>query len=360
MMRAALALARRSLGRTWPNPAVGCVIVRDGMVLSRGRTQEGGRPHAEADAIAKAKETLEGATVYVSLEPCSHHGKTPPCADALIEAGVSRVVSALEDPDPRVKGSGHARLRTAGIRVDVGEGAIEATEINAGFLMRVRHGRPLFHLKVAGSLDGRIATASGESKWITGEAARADGQHLRATHDAILIGAATAAADDPELTCRLPGLGARSPVRIVFDSRARLALSSKLVKTAREVPVWVVCTKVAPASSRRALEEQGVETIEVAAEGSGRVDVHVASKALASRGLTRVLVEGGGALSAALLKAVLIDRVSAYRAGVALGSDARSAVGDLAVSRLDFAPRFRLVSVRELAGDTVETWRRRT
>jgi diaminohydroxyphosphoribosylaminopyrimidine deaminase/5-amino-6-(5-phosphoribosylamino)uracil reductase len=360
MMRAALALARRSLGRTWPNPAVGCVIARDGVVLARGRTRDGGRPHAEADAIANAKESLEGATVYVSLEPCSHHGKTPPCVDALIAAGVSRVVSALEDPDPRVKGDGHARLRTAGIRVEVGDGAIEATEINAGFLMRVRQGRPLFHLKVAGSLDGRIATASGESKWITGEAARADGQHLRATYDAILIGAATATADDPELTCRLPGLGFRSPVRIVLDSKARLALSSKLVRTAREVPVWVVCTNAAPLPSRRALEEQGVEIVEVAAEGTGRVDVHVASKALGSRGLTRVLVEGGGAVSAAFLKAGLIDRVSAYHAGVVLGGDARSAVGDLAVSRLDFAPRFRLVSVRELAGDTVETWRRRT
>jgi diaminohydroxyphosphoribosylaminopyrimidine deaminase/5-amino-6-(5-phosphoribosylamino)uracil reductase len=360
MMRAALALARRSLGRVWPNPAVGCVIVRDGVVLARGRTQDGGRPHAEADAIANATESLKGATAYVSLEPCSHHGKTPPCVDALIGAGVSCVVSALEDPDPRVKGSGHARLRTAGVRVDVGEGAIEATEVNAGFLMRVRQGRPLFHLKVAGSLDGRIATASGESKWITGEAARADGQHLRATHDAILIGATTAAADDPELTCRLPGLGSRSPVRIVLDSKARLSPGSKLVQGAKDVPVWVVCTNAAPVASRRALEEQGVETIEIAAEGSGRVDVQVASRALGARGLTRVLVEGGGAVSAAFLKAGLIDRINAYHAGFALGGDARSAVGDLAVSRLDFAPRFRLVSVRELGGDTVETWRRRT
>jgi diaminohydroxyphosphoribosylaminopyrimidine deaminase / 5-amino-6-(5-phosphoribosylamino)uracil reductase len=206
MMRAALALARRSLGRTWPNPSVGCVIVRDGCVIARGRTQKGGRPHAEADALAHARESLKGATVYVTLEPCSHHGRTPPCADALVTAGIARVVSALEDPDPRVKGQGHARLKAAGITVEVGEGAAQAAEINAGFLLRVREGRPLFHLKLAGSLDGRIATASGESKWITGEAARADGQRLRATHDAILIGAATAAADDPELTCRLPGL----------------------------------------------------------------------------------------------------------------------------------------------------------
>jgi len=181
MMRAALALARRSLGRTWPNPSVGCVIVRDGCVIARGRTQKGGRPHAEADALAHARESLKGATVYVTLEPCSHHGRTPPCADALMAAGIARVVSALEDPDPRVKGQGHARLKAAGITVEVGEGAAQAAEINAGFLLRVREGRPLFHLKLAGSLDGRIATASGESKWITGEAARADGQRLRAT-----------------------------------------------------------------------------------------------------------------------------------------------------------------------------------
>ena len=174
MMRAALALARRSLGRTWPNPAVGCVIARDGRVIARGRTRDGGRPHAEADALAQAGDAAKGATVYVTLEPCSHHGKTPPCADALISAGVARVVSALEDPDPRVKGQGHARLKAAGIAVEVGEGAAQAAEINAGFFLRVREGRPLFHLKLASSLDGRIATASGESQWITGEAARAE------------------------------------------------------------------------------------------------------------------------------------------------------------------------------------------
>ena len=206
MMRAALALARRSLGRTWPNPAVGCVIVKDGAIVGRGRTRDGGRPHAEADALARAGDAARGATVYVTLEPCAHFGKSPPCADALIGAGVAKVVSALEDPFPEVNGQGHARLRAAGIAVDVGEGAKEAAEINAGFLLRVREGRPLFHLKMATSLDGRIATASGEGKWITGAAARADGQHLRATHDAILVGANTVAADDPELTCRLPGL----------------------------------------------------------------------------------------------------------------------------------------------------------
>lgn len=361
MMRAALALARRSLGRTWPNPAVGCVIVRDGQVLARGRTRDGGRPHAEADAIAQAAQagqSLKGATAYVTLEPCSHHGRTPPCADALVGAGIARVVSALEDPDPRVKGQGHARLEAAGIAVKVGEGAAEAAEINAGFLLRIHEGRPLFHLKMAGSLDGRIATALGESKWITGEAARRDGHRLRAIHDAILVGAATAAADDPELTCRLPGLSARSPVRIVLDSQARLAPGSKLARSARVTPVWLVCTKAAPADRREVLSALGVEIVEVDGAGDGRIDVPAAARALGSRGLTRVLVEGGGQVAASFLKAGFVDGISSYRAGLVLGGDSRSAVGGLEFARLGSAPRFRLVSARPLQGDTLETWRR--
>ena len=358
MMRAALALARRSLGRTWPNPAVGCVIVRDGRIVARGRTQDGGRPHAEADALGKAAEAARGATVYVTLEPCSHFGKSPPCADALVRAGVARIVSAMDDPNPSVNGQGHARLREAGITVEVGEGAAEAAEINAGFLLRVSAGRPLFNLKLASSLDGRIATASGESKWITGAGARADGHRLRAIHDAILVGAGTVAADDPELTCRLPGLAAYSPVRIVLDSKAGLAEASKLAKTARQVPVWLLCTSAAEAGRREALRKAGVEVIEVAAAGDGRVDVAAAGQALGQRGLTRVLVEGGGQVAAAFLKAGLIDRITSYRAGLVLGADGRSAVGELGFNRLDFAPRFRLVSARPLQGDTVESWTR--
>lgn len=361
MMRAALALARRSLGRTWPNPAVGCVIVRDGQVIARGRTRDGGRPHAEADAIAEAAaagQSLKGATAYVTLEPCAHHGRTPPCADALVASGVSRVVSALEDPDPRVKGQGHARLTAAGIAVEVGEGAAEAAEINAGFLLRIREGRPLFHLKIAGSLDGRIATASGESKWITGEAARRDGHRLRAIHDAILVGAATATADDPDLTCRLSGLEGHSPVRIVLDSQARLSPTSKLVTSARATPVWLVCTKSAPADRRDALARLGVEILEVDSGSDGRIDIPAAAQVLGARGLTRVLVEGGGQVAASFLKAGLVDGISSYRAGLVLGGDSRSAVGGLEFARLGSAPRFRLVSARQLQGDTLETWRR--
>ena len=358
MMRAALALARRSLGRTWPNPAVGCVIVRDGRVIARGRTQDGGRPHAEADAIAHATESLKGATAYVTLEPCSHHGKSPPCADALIAAGVAKVVSALEDPYPQVNGRGHARLKAAGIAVEVGEGAKEAAEINARFLLRVKEGRPLFHLKIASSLDGHTATALGQSKWITGPAARADGHRLRATHDAILVGANTVGTDDPDLTCRLPGLDRYSPVRIVVDSKARLSPASRLAASARDVPVWLVCTPQAPHVAREGLQAKGVEIVEVEATPAGRVEISAAARVLAGRGLTSVLVEGGGTIAATFLKAGLVDRLSIYRGGVLMGADSRSAVAELGLDGLDFAPRFSLVSTRVVGGDTLETWRR--
>lgn len=359
MMRAALALARRSLGRTWPNPAVGCVIVRDGRIVAAGRTRDGGRPHAEADALASTLEPVVGATAYVTLEPCAHHGRTPPCADALVAAGVARVVSAMEDPDPRVKGQGHARLRAAGIAVEIGEGVTEATDINAGFLRRISDGRPLFHLKLATSLDGAIATAKGESKWITGPAARAAGQRLRATHDAVLVGINTIVLDDPELTCRLPGLSRYSPVRIVLDSHARLPLESKIVATASKNPVWLVCTQVDRDRELR-LADKGIKVIRVNAAVDGRVDVVAAAKSLGVLGLTRVLIEGGGQVAAAFLKAGLIDRITHYRAGLVIGADSRSAVGPMELDRLGFAPRFSLVSVRTIDGDTVESWRRDT
>ena len=358
MMRAALALARRSLGRTWPNPAVGCVIARDGMVVGRGRTRDGGRPHAEVDALGQAGDLAKGATVYVTLEPCSHHGRSPPCADALIAAGVSRVVSALEDPNPLVNGQGHARLRAAGIAVEVGEGAAEAAELNAGFLLRVREGRPLIHLKLATSLDGKVATASGESQWITGPEARAWGHRLRATHEAILVGASTVALDDPELTCRLPGLARYSPIRVVLDSRARLGPTSRLATTARAHPVWLICTPAASAARREALQALGVELIEVAADPAGRVDVKAAVRALGGRGIMRLMVEGGGEVAGAFLRSGEVDRLSVFRGGLALGDDSRSAVGPLGLERLGFAPRFALVSTRSVGGDTLETWKR--
>src|SRR5437773_406942 len=250
---ATLALARRGLGRVWPNPAVGCVIARDGRILGRGWTQPGGRPHAETEALARAGAAAHGATAYVSLEPCCHVGRTPPCADALIAAGLSRVVVALEDPDPRVAGGGLARVRAAGIAVEAGLCAAEAAEINAGFFQRVRLGRPLVTLKLATSLDGRIATASGESRWITGPAARERAHLLRAAHDAILVGTDTVIADDPQLTCRLPGLADHSPVRVVIDRQLRIPLDGQVFADARRIPSWAVTLASADQARRKGL-----------------------------------------------------------------------------------------------------------
>ena len=235
-MGAALALASRGIGNVWPNPAVGCLIVRDDIIVGRGWTRPGGRPHAETEALQQAGEAARGATAYVTLEPCAHHGKTPPCADALIAAGVARVVVALDDPDDRVNGRGLTRLSEAGIAVDVGVCADKARSLNAGFLTRVTLDRPFVAIKAATSLDGRIATGTGESQWITGEAARRRGHLLRATHDAIMIGRGTLERDDPALTCRLPGLEARSPVRVVLDSSGRYAAKSGMLADAGQAP----------------------------------------------------------------------------------------------------------------------------
>jgi diaminohydroxyphosphoribosylaminopyrimidine deaminase/5-amino-6-(5-phosphoribosylamino)uracil reductase len=239
-MRAALQIAARGLGNTWPNPSVGCVLVKEGVVIARGWTQPGGRPHAEAEALARAGEAARGATAYVTLEPCSHHGRTPPCCEALIRAGVSRVVVALRDPDSRVDGRGLARLRAAGITVEEGLMGAEAAALTAGFIRRVTRGLPIVTLKLASTLDGRIATASGESRWITGEGARRAVHALRARHDAVMIGSGTAIADDPELNCRIPGMDPVPMLRVVADARLRLPLASKLIAGAAVLPTWVL------------------------------------------------------------------------------------------------------------------------
>lgn len=361
-MYAALTLARRGLGNTWPNPAVGCVIVKDGRVVGRGWTQAGGRPHAETEALRRAGATARGATAYVTLEPCAHHGRTPPCAEALVAAGVARVVVAIGDPDPRVSGRGLAMLRAAGITVDTEVGADEAREVAAGFLLRVTQGRPLVTLKLATSLDGRIATASGESKWITGPAARERAHLLRANHDAVLVGIGTALADDPDLGCRLPGLKAHSPVRVVADSAARLGsaegLKLALVRTARERPTWALVRADADPARLAALAEAGVEAIPVAGAPDGHVDLAAALQALGAKGLTRLLVEGGGKLAAGLLTAGLVDRLVWFRAPVLLGGDGVPAVAGLAVSRIAEAHGFTRISLGEVGADSVETYTR--
>ena len=357
-MRAALNLARRNLGQTWPNPAVGCVIVKDGRVVGRGWTARGGRPHAETEALARAGAAARGATAYVSLEPCSHHGRTPPCADALIAAGVARVVAAVDDPDRRVSGKGIARLRAAGVAAEAGSCAQEAAELNAGFFIRVRQGRPLVTLKLATSLDGRIATANGASRWITGPAARERAHLLRATHDAVLIGTGTAKADDPQLTCRLPGMADRSPVRIVLDRALQLPPSLRLF-VERDAPTWVATLPLANAARKAALGEQGIEVLDVPPDTAGRIDVAALLCALGDKGLTRLLVEGGGELAASLLRAGLVDRLVWMRAPLAIGGDGLPAIAALGLDAPGAAPRFELIDSEAVAGDLVETYRRR-
>jgi diaminohydroxyphosphoribosylaminopyrimidine deaminase / 5-amino-6-(5-phosphoribosylamino)uracil reductase len=357
-MLAALGLARRGLGNVWPNPAVGCVIVRDGQVVGRGWTQPGGRPHAETEALAMAGPHARGATVYVTLEPCAHHGKTPPCAEALIAAGVSRVVVAVEDPDPRVAGRGLDMLRAADIAVDTDVLAAEASVMNIGFFLKVRSGRPHVTLKVATSLDGRIATRAGESRWITGQAARDMGHRLRAESDLILIGSGTALADDPELTCRLPGMEDRSPVRCVLDGRLRLPLTSHLVTGAADVPTWVITLANADRDRVAALEEAGVDVLEVGAGPDRQIDLSRALELLADAGITRVLVEGGADLSAALLRAGLIDRLVWFRAPRLIGGDGLPAAAAFGIEALARAPRFLRLEERPVGEDMMEIYTR--
>jgi diaminohydroxyphosphoribosylaminopyrimidine deaminase/5-amino-6-(5-phosphoribosylamino)uracil reductase len=356
-MRAALALARRGLGATWPNPSVGCVLVGDGRIVGRGWTQPGGRPHAETEALGRAGTAARGAAAYVSLEPCSHHGKTPPCADALIAAGVARVVVAVEDPDPRVSGRGLARLRDAGVAVESGVCTGEAAELNAGFFSRVQRSRPLVTLKLATSLDGRIATASGESRWITGPAARERAHLLRATHDAVLVGTGTALADDPQLTCRLPGLEGRSPVRIVLDARLRLPAPLRLFAEARRVPTWLVALASADHGRQAERAGRGVRVIIVPGDESGQLDLAELLRRLGDEGLTRLLVEGGGQLAAGLLRQGLVDRLVWMRAPMVIGGDGLPAVASLGLDALDAAPRFTLASRETIGGDVIDTYR---
>lgn len=356
-MRAALGLARRALGNCWPNPAVGCLIVKDGVTVGRGWTQPGGRPHAETVALEQAGALAKGATAYVTLEPCDHHGKTGPCSDALVEAGVARVVGAIEDPDPRVCGAGFKTLREAG--VDVVEGVLseEAGRLNRGYLLRVTAGRPLFTLKTATTLDGRIAADGGKSKWITGPSARRRGHRMRDSHDAVMTGMGTVLADDPELTCRLPGLPVRAPVRVVLDSRGRLPAGSRLVQSAESAPLWVVTA--APDALPEAIRK-AAEIVEAPAGPDGRLDLVAVAALLAEKGLTRVLAEGGGELAASLLKADLVDRIAWFRAPGIMGGEGLAAVAGLPVAAPDGAPRFARRGVETLDEDILELYDRRS
>jgi diaminohydroxyphosphoribosylaminopyrimidine deaminase/5-amino-6-(5-phosphoribosylamino)uracil reductase len=317
-MARALLLARRGLYTTDPNPRVGCVLVLDGLVIGEGWHERAGEPHAEVHALREAGARADGATAYVTLEPCCHHGRTPPCTQALIDAGVKRVVAGMHDPNPRVAGEGANQLRAAGVQVNVGLMEAEAEQLNPGFLKRMRDGRPFVRVKLAVSLDGRTALAGGESQWITGEAARRDVQRWRARSSAILTGVSTVLADDPQMNVR-DIANAKQPLRIVLDSQLRMPPQAQMLKLPGRT---LVVTASADPKRAQALRNAGAE-IEVFAAGHGQVDLHALMQHLAARELNEILVESGARLAGGLLQAGLIDELVVYSAPSILGHDAR-------------------------------------
>jgi diaminohydroxyphosphoribosylaminopyrimidine deaminase/5-amino-6-(5-phosphoribosylamino)uracil reductase len=358
-MQLALALGRRGLGRTWPNPAVGAVVVRDGVIVGRGWTQPGGRPHAEPEALKRAGEAARGATLYVTLEPCSHVGKSPPCVDAVIAAGILRVVSAIEDPNPEVAGQGHAKLRATGIAVDVGLGAAEAARDHAGHFRRIRNNRPHVILKLAVSADDKIAAAGHRPVAITGEAAKTRVHLLRAQCDAVMVGIGTVLADDPLLTCRLPGTEARSPVRVVLDRALRLPGTSKLVHSARQTPLWVITSDIAEAPAAMKLGAAGAQVLRVAATATPPgLDLPAVLNALSDKGITRLMVEGGSRVASSLVAAGLIDEAWLLRGRDAIGAAGIPALDALPLSALSGSPAFKARASESLGNDTLTIYER--
>ena len=357
-MQLALTLGRRGLGRTWPNPAVGAVVVKDGVVVGRGWTQPGGRPHAEPEALRRAGEAARGATLYVTLEPCSHVGKSPPCADAVIAAGIARVVAAIEDPNPLVAGQGHAKLRAAGIAVDVGLGADEAARDHAGHFRRVRDKRPHVILKLAVSTDDKIAAVGHKPVAITGEAAKTRVHLLRAQCDAILVGIGTVLADDPLLTCRLPGMAARSPVRMVLDRALRVPGNSRLVHSARQTPLWLMASELAEAPAATKLTAAGAQVIRLPPTAAQRLDLPAVLHALSERGITRLMVEGGSRVASSFVATGLVDEIWLLRGGDAIGADGIAALHALPLTAITQSPYFCVRASETLDKDVLTVYER--
>ncbi|MEM6941532.1 MAG: bifunctional diaminohydroxyphosphoribosylaminopyrimidine deaminase/5-amino-6-(5-phosphoribosylamino)uracil reductase RibD [Pseudomonadota bacterium] len=353
-MALALSLGRRGQGQVWPNPAVGCVVVNEGIIVGRGWTQPTGRPHAETEALHQAGSKARGATVYVTLEPCAHHGKTPPCADALIAAGVSRVVVAITDNDARVNGKGLELLRAAGIEVTLGVGAAQAQRDHAGFFSRNESGRPWLTLKLANSFDGRIATGTGESQWITGPSARRVVHALRLQHDAVMVGAGTARQDDPTLTVRQMG-AVRQPLRVVLSRRLDVPLLGKLARTAQEFPVLICHGPDADPVLQRTWRDLGATLLPCAVRGA-QLDPIDALQQLGAHGLTRIFCEGGGALAASLIAADLVDELIGFTAGLVIGAEGLPGIGAMGLSQLAHAQRYRLQESRAVHPDVMHRW----
>ncbi len=357
-MAAALRLGRRNMGLAAPNPSVGALLVKDGVVVGRGVTAPGGRPHAETRAIAEAGEAARGATLYVTLEPCAHHGATPPCAQAIVAAGIARVVCAIGDPDIRVAGQGFAILRAAGIELLVGPGTLAARRDHRGHILRVVDGRPMVTLKLARTADGFAAGDEHDPRLaITGEAANLRVQVMRSLHDAIMIGVGTAIGDDPLLTVRLPGIESR-PLRVVLDSRLSLPPRSRLCETAREFATLAIATRSAPLEREEALTASGVEVARIDADESGRVDLSASLKLLARRGVTRVFSEGGPRVGSRLVEGGFADEVVIFTALKPLGRPGLPALEPQALAALAEAARYREIEAATYGDDALRRWER--
>jgi len=357
-MQLALALGRRGQGRTWPNPAVGAVVVKDGVIVGRGWTQPGGRPHAEPEALRRAGEAARGATLYVTLEPCSHVGKSPPCADAVIASRIARVVSAIEDPNPEVAGQGHARLRAAGIKVEVGLCSADAARDHAGHFRRIRERRPHVILKLAVSVDEQIAASGHKAVAITGEAARSRVHLLRAQSDAILVGIGTVLSDDPLLTCRLPGMDSRSPVRVVLDTMLRTPGRSRLMHSARATPLWLMSSELAEAAAAMRLGAAGAQVIRLPPCPSPGLDLTAVLRALSDRGITRLLVEGGSRVAASFVAGGLVDEIWLLRGREPIGAGGIAALDALPLAAITQSSAYRVRASEMLDQDILTIYER--
>ncbi len=353
-MSIALSIGRRGLGRTWPNPSVGCVIVSGEQIIGRGVTGDGGRPHAEIIALAQAGEKAKGSTAYITLEPCGHTGKTPPCTDALIRSGVKRVVAAVYDKDPRVNGKGIKVLKSAGIEVVTGIMADEASYDHSGFFLNTSQKRPFLTLKMAKSLDGRNATENGKSKWITDRPARRLVHSMRSKHDAVMVGSGTARLDDPTLNVRNLGIEHKT-VRIILASKLNLSNNSILAQTAKQIPLWLCHSQDASVSQIEKWQNIGAKLI-LCKSKNGFLDLKHVMTRLASLGLTRVFCEGGGTLAASLIKSDLVDELVAFEAGLLIGSDGQPCLGNLGNEDLTDVQRWVLKTMEKIGPDILHKW----
>lgn len=358
-MSQAVRIARRGLGLAWPNPAVGAVVVvPSGEIVGRGWTAPGGRPHAEAIALERAGARADGSTIYVTLEPCAHEGgRGAPCSNAIVAAGIKRVVIGIRDPDPRTAGRGIEKLINAGIEVTEGVAAAAAASVTLGHLMRVTEGRPAVTLKLAVGSDGRIPQGDGKSVWATGPQARAHGHLLRAMNDAILVGRGTVMADDPALTCRLPGLSCHSPVRVVLDRRLRTPESAALFQD-QMIPVWLLCAAGEPQPHADHLHDAGAEIVPVPLDDLGMIDPQDALETLAHRGITRVLIEGGPSVAESFMAADLVDEAVIYQGPNPVGEGGLTPFGGEGLDRFAGSGHFTFIATRTFGPDRMTRWRR--